>query len=426
MAVDVSVSTSLGSPFSLHVPPLGFKALVENCSPHDPYISIADVVTQELAISPGQKTVVNVSGIIRGLSDELTSKCPGEKRSPLDSLLASYIYGSETTIYVRGTDVPSLGTPRWMTDILKRMTVPLPFTGHALDDLVKNFTMSDVHFSLPNPLAEPNSPESQPTISALVKVLVGLPEEVNFDLDIPRVRANADVYYHGDKLGVLDIKEWQRANSTFVHDTDNSTALQVEFPINQAPLEVTDDDVLTDVLSNLIFQGKPVKLTVSANVDAELSTGLGEFAIRSIPADGKLTVKRECNLSKMVYANYRRAPFGGSFLNSLKPHVESLELGPTTESSLLVKTMLNFTNPTPYSMSMPFLDFLLVYNASRIAHVTAKDVAIVPGINTGLNVDLQWSPSDLDGPSAVLAGQDLLSRFVSGRTTSDPVNFDIC
>ncbi|KAL4740329.1 hypothetical protein BDV11DRAFT_185607 [Aspergillus similis] len=401
MAVDVSISASLGSPFSLRIPPLGFKALVANCSPRDPYISVADVVTQEIAIVPDQSIVVEVIGIIRGLSDELTANCPGEKRSPLDTLLTSYIHGSQTIIYVRGADVPSLGTPRWMTDILKTVTVPLSFTGHALDNLVKNFTMTDFHFTLPNPMAEPDSPESRPTVSALVKVLISVPEQVNLDLNIPRVRAKADVYYQERKLGFLDLKEWQPAKSTLIRNFDNTTALQVEFPMDKAPLEVTDEDVLTDVLSSLIFEGKPVGLTVFANVDAEISTGLGKFAVRGIPADGKLTVK---------------PPFGG--LHGLAPQVESLELGSTTESSLLVETVLNFTNPTQYSASVPLLDLLLVYNDTKVAHLTTRDVTIVPGTNTGVNVDLQWSPLDLGGPSAVLAGQDLISRFVSGLNTS--------
>ncbi|KAL4921241.1 hypothetical protein BDW62DRAFT_175259 [Aspergillus aurantiobrunneus] len=403
MAVDASISALTDSPFSLRIPPLGFKVLVANCSPRDPYISIADVVTEEIAVIPGHRTLVDVSGIIRGLSDELTMNCPGEKRSPLDSLLTSYIHGSQTTIYVRGADVPSLGTPRWMADILKTVILPLPFTGHALDNLVKNFTMSNVQFSLPNPMAEPDTPESLPTVSALVKVLIALPEQLNFDLDVPRVRAKADVYYRETKLGILNLKDWQPANSTLARDADNSTALQVEFAMNKAPLEVTDDDVLTDILSSLIFEGKPVRLTVAANVDAEISTGLGKFAVRGIPADGKLTVK---------------PPYGGSLPGDWKLHVQSLELGATTESSLLVRTMVNLTNPTQYSASVPLLDLLLVYNATRIAHITARDVTIVPGANTGLNVDLQWSPLDLGGPSAVLAGQDLLSRFVSRSNTS--------
>lgn len=293
MAVTASVLALTDSPFSLRIPPLGFKVLVANCSPRDPYIPTVDVVTKEIAVTPGHSTVIDVSGVIRGLSDELTTNCPGEKRSPLDSLLTSYIHGSQTIIYVRGADVPSLGTPKWMTDILKTLTVPFPFTGHNLDNLVKNFTMSNVHFSLPNPMAEPDTPESLPTVSALVNVLIAVPKQLEFYLNVPRVRAKADVYYHENKLGVLNLKEWQPANSTLISDADNSTVLQVRFAMDNAPLEVTDEDVLADVLSSLIFEGIPVKLSVSASVDAEIATGLGQVAVRGIPADAKFAVKRK-------------------------------------------------------------------------------------------------------------------------------------
>ncbi|KAL4878544.1 hypothetical protein BJY04DRAFT_110477 [Aspergillus karnatakaensis] len=402
MAVDVSLFVLPDSPFSLRVPPLGFKVLVDNCSPQDPYISVADVVTKEIAVTPGDGTVIDVSGIIRGLPDELTSNCPGKKKSPLDALLANYIHGLQTTVYVRGADIPSLDTPKWVTEILKKVTVPLAFTGRALDNLVKNFTMSNVHFTLPSPMAEPDSPDSKPTVSALVKVLIGLPEQVDFDLDIPRVRAKADVYYEGDKLGVLSLKDWQPANSTLVHE-DDSSAVLVDFAMVKAPLEVTNEDVLTDVLSALIFEGRPVKLTVSANVDAEISTGLGEIAVRGIPADGKLTVN---------------PPYGGSNPGAMSPQIESLELGATTESSLVVKTTVNFINPTQYSASVPLLDLIMHYNSTSVAHLTARDVTVIPGTNTGVNMDLEWSPLDLGGPSAVLAGQDMLSRFVSGFNSS--------
>ena len=80
-----------------------------------------------------------------------------------------------------------------------------------------------------------------------------------------------------------------------------------------------------------------------------------------------------------------------------------------------METILNFTNPTQYSALVPLLDLLLVYNDTKVGHLTARDVTIEPGTNTGVNVNMQWSPLDLGGPSAVLAGQDLISRFVSGK-----------
>ncbi|KAF9887854.1 hypothetical protein FE257_009514 [Aspergillus nanangensis] len=402
MAVDLSVAAMIDSPFTLTIPPLGFQILVPNCSPDDPYISVAGVATKEFPVNPGHATSIDISGVIQGLSDELTRICPGKKKSPLDFLVKNYIQGLRTTVYVRGASVPSLGTPDWVVDILKSVTVPLPFTGHALDDLVRNFTMSDVHFSLPDPLADPGSPESNPTVSALVKVLVGLPKQMNLQIDVPRVRANADVFYHEKKLGVLKLPNWQPANSTLLEDANDAPALFVEFAMENAPLYVTDEDVLTDVLQALIFEGRSVRLTISASVDAEVATGLGKFAIREIPAEGVVDVK---------------PPYGGS-IDKLDIRVDSLELESSTESSVTVKTRVNVTNPSPYSASVPFFDFRVMYNGTRVAHVTARDISITPGVNTGLHIDLKWSPFDLDGPAGVSAGREMLSHYVSGTNTT--------
>ncbi|PYH47482.1 uncharacterized protein BP01DRAFT_363894 [Aspergillus saccharolyticus JOP 1030-1] len=402
MVVEASVAAMIESPFSLNIPSLGFTVLVPNCSPGDPYIAVAGAMTEGFPVIPGQPTLISVSALIRGLPDDLTTACPGMKNSPFDFLVKSYVNGSGTTVYVRGADAPSLDTPDWMVDVLKTVTVPFQFTGHALDNLVRNFTMSDVHFSLPNPLAEPDSPESRPTVSALVKVLVGLPKELGLEFDVPRVRANADVFYLGQKVGVLDLMKWQPANSTLLDDIDGKPAVLVDFAIKSAPLEVTDDEVLTDLLQDLIFSGHTVKLNVTATVDAEVATGLGILTVREIPATGQFVVK---------------PPYGGS-LDQFKPQIESLELGDTSASSLLVKAKVNVTNPTPYAASVPFIDFVMFFNGSRVAHLTAKDVEIIPGMNSGLRVDLSWSPLGLDGPTGASAGRDLLSQYISGSNTT--------
>jgi hypothetical protein len=290
MAVDVSLVASVDSPLALTVPALGFEVLVPNCSPGDPNILVARAETREINIDPKQPIHADVAGLIQKLPDELTSSCPGEEGSPLDLLVSSFLQGQETVIYVRGADSPSPDTPAWLVDLLSSVTVPVPLTGHALDNLVKNFSMTDTHFSLPDPFAEPGTPESHPTVSALVKVLIGLPEQMNFQVDVPQVRALADVYYKGKELGTLSIDKWQDANSTLVKDQDNSTALLVEFAMKDAPLQVSDDGLLSEVVQEMLFGSKSVVLRVAANVDAKVSASLGQFAIHGIPAEGKVRV----------------------------------------------------------------------------------------------------------------------------------------
>ncbi|KAF7521373.1 hypothetical protein PCG10_008309, partial [Penicillium crustosum] len=358
MAVDVLISSLIDSPVALTVPALGFDILVPNCSPGDPYILVANAKTSAVDVYPGQETAVGVDGLIQQLPDALTSSCPGKEGSPLDLLVSSFMQGLETTIYVRGSDAPLPDTPAWIVDLLRSVTVPLPFTGHALDNLVKNFTMSDTHFSLPNPFAEPDSPDSQPTVSALVKVLVALPEEMNFQVEVPQVRALADVYYKKEKFGVLNISHWQDANSTLVDDQDGSSALLVEFAIKEAPLEVTDDGLLTEVIQAMLFGSETVTLRVAATVDTKVLTGLGRFAVRGIPAEGKVPVK------------------------------------------------------------IPFVDFLILYNDTTVAHITARNISVGPGNNSYVPIDFFWCPLDAAGIDGVEAGRALFSSYISGLNTT--------
>jgi hypothetical protein len=297
LAVDVQVSAGIDSPVALTIPALEFAVFVPNCSPGDPYILVADAKTAEVQIRPDAPTVINAQGLINQLPDELTKTCPGGNGSPLDFLVSNYVQGLQSTIYVRGADSPSTATPAWIADLLRSVTVPLPFAGNPLDDLMKNFTMTDTHFSLPNPWAEPGSPDSQPTVSALVKVLIGLPDEMNVQVEVPSVRALTNVYYHGEELGVLNIDKWQDANSTRVELEDGSSALLVEFPIKDAPLQVTDNDLLAQVVQEMLFGSKGVILHVAATVDAKVETGLGRFAVHGIPGEGNVPVNSMFSLS---------------------------------------------------------------------------------------------------------------------------------
>ncbi|KAJ5502218.1 hypothetical protein N7463_005092, partial [Penicillium fimorum] len=402
MAVDVMLSSLIDSPVALTVPALGFDILVPNCSPGDPYILVADAKTSAVDIHPGQATAVGVDGLIQQLPDELTSTCPGRDGSPLDLLVSSFMQGLETIIYVRGSDAPFPNTPSWIVDLLRSVTVPLPFAGHALDNLVKNFTMSDTHFSLPNPFAEPDSPDSQPTVSALVKVLIALPEEMNFQVEVPQVRALADVYYKEEKFGVLNISHWQDANSTMVNDEDGSSALLVGFAIKDAPLQVTDDGLLAEAIQAMLFGSETVVLRVAATVDTKVSTGLGRFTVRGIPAEGRVPVKTSI----------------GNSLDQINPRVVSLQIGNTTESSMLVSMQANFTNPTDYSATVPFVDLLILYNDTAVAHITAQNISIGPGNNGYVPIDFFWCPLDASGVDGVDAGRALLSSYISGSNTT--------
>lgn len=293
MAAEVSLTMSNIYPVKITLPPLGFEVLVQDCTPEQPYILLANATTKEIPVVPEEDINVDVGGVIRGLPDTLTKACPKTQKSPLDVLLGDYIHGDDTTVYVRGSDPPLPDTPRWITDLIKNVTVPLPFPGHSLDGLIRKFSLTNVDFSLPDPLAAPDSPKGKPRLNAVVKVLAGLPKEMSFPINVSQVRADADVYYHGKKLGALDLHKWQEANSTrFEAHGDDEAGLSIESVVKDAPLDITDDSVFSEVVQAMIFGGKPVKLGVKARVDVETETALGKFVIQDIPAEGTVFVKR--------------------------------------------------------------------------------------------------------------------------------------
>lgn len=113
-------------------------------------------------------------------------------------------------------------------------------------------------------------------------------------------------------------------------------------------------------------------------------------------------------------AHSRLAPYGG-FLDQLNPRIESLELGPTTESSALIKTKINLTNPTEYSATVPLADFVLLYNTTPVAHVSTRNISVAPGVNTGIPIDFFWSPMEASGPDGIKAGHKMMSRYASGE-----------
>lgn len=293
MGADVTIMVTNDYAADLTVPPLGVDVLVDNCMPTDPYIKVGEAETGPLRVEPKSDLQVNVTGTVRHLPESLTAACPNSVKSPLDTFLGNYIHGQDTTIYINCCKFPDPKTPQWTRDLLNNITIPVPFAGKSFGRLIKNFSLADVHFHLPEYLAEPGTPEAQPKISAIVKVLVGLPDQINFPLKVDRVRANADVFYHKEKLGRLHLDKWQKANSTRIdaHD-DEGVELLVESIIKEAPLEITDDDLFTEVVQALIFGGKPIFLTIKADVDVEMDTPMGKFAVRQIPAEGVVPVKR--------------------------------------------------------------------------------------------------------------------------------------
>jgi hypothetical protein len=291
MAADVSVLVKNDFPVHITMPPVSVDVLVDGCG--EQRIMIGTGETAKLNVQPRTDVQINATGHVESLPESLTEICPKTTKSPLDALLGNYMHGQDATIYINCCNFPDPESPDWARNLLDNITLPMPVAGRDMGNLIKNFSLVDVHFSLPDPFAEPDTPEAQPKISAVVKVDIGLPDEMNFPLDVDRVRADADVFYHNKKMGKLDLRKWQHANSTRVpaHGKAGPSML-VESRIKEAPLEILDGDVFSEVVQALIFGGKPVVLDIKAAVSVSVDTPMGNFTVRDIPAEGKVPVKR--------------------------------------------------------------------------------------------------------------------------------------
>jgi hypothetical protein len=292
MGADASIVVDNEFPVELTLPPVGVDVLIDGCDP-EKQVFVGTAETAELKVKPKKDIQVNVTGNVEHLSDSLTQVCPNSAKSPLDAFIGDYMKGEEATIYINCCNFPDPNTPDWARDLLKDITVPVPFTGHSMGNMIKNFSMADMHFALPSPFAEPGTPEGSPKISAIVTVDVGLPNEMNFPLDVNQIKADADIYYKHKKLGKMNMSKWQKANSTMVdaHGKEGPSLL-VQSVIKDAPIEILDDDLFSEVVQALIFGGKSVMLDMKALVSIGVDTPMGKFAIRGIPAEGSVPVKR--------------------------------------------------------------------------------------------------------------------------------------
>ena len=182
MEADVSLMVENDYPIDVSVPSLGFQILVEDCNQTDPYIMVADAMTDKLHLRPRQAVEVNVTGFIRRLPDLLTKDCPGSDLSPLDIFVGKYIRGKDNKIYVRGAESPAGDTPQWVVDLISDILVPVPLPGKAMGHLIKNFTLADTNFNLPDPFARPSTPETNPRISDKEQAIIAETEELNFNI----------------------------------------------------------------------------------------------------------------------------------------------------------------------------------------------------------------------------------------------------
>ncbi|KAK5997046.1 hypothetical protein PT974_02397 [Cladobotryum mycophilum] len=403
IGANASITAYNDYPVSLAVPSLGFDILVPNCEPSESYIKVATAVTNPIDVQPHANVTADAIGLIRDIPEPLTRPCPLSDLSPLDNFIQQYLHGKSAKIFVRGQKTENSDVPDWVGSLLSTITVPIDLPGRSFDDAIRNISVSDINFKLPSPFADPNSPNGKPRVSGTLQVLAALPSELQLDIGINSLQAKSDVFYEGKKFGELNLRRWQKASSTKLPGSgDDEDLMQITARIANVPLDITDGDVFSDVMQELLFGDDDLVLDINSLVDAKVSTVIGDLVLKDIPAKGKIPVKH--------------LP-GKSFLD-LDPHVGDIVIVETSENSVKMRASINLTNPTPYTASIPYANVHVMVKGHLIGEVTAKDLDLKLGENTNMVVYATWDPVTWGGEESHKVATQLLSNYLSGKNTS--------
>ncbi|KAL7937454.1 hypothetical protein V8C35DRAFT_292569 [Trichoderma chlorosporum] len=390
-------------PIGLTVPQLAFDILVPNCDPSEPHIMVATAITEPIDVEPHANVTVDAIGLISEIPDTLTRACPLTNMSPLDNFFKHYMHGEDAQVFVRGQDSDTSDIPEWIRAFLNSITVPLSFPGQSFNDAIRNLSLTDVDFKLPSPFADPNDPDSKARVSGTVEILAALPSELNVDVGVNSLRASGDLFYKGKKFGELNVQQWQKANSSKTIDPEDDKALlQITSRIANVPLDITDGDVFSDVMGELLLGDKDILLDVEARVDIKVSTVLGDLALRDVPAKGKIPVKQ----------------LPGKSLTKIEPRVSNLVILNTTKHGVHMQASVNITNPTPYTASIPSASIHVYHKGLLIGEVIANNLDVQLGNNSNLAVFATLDPVSLGGEESHKVAVQLLSDYISGKNTT--------
>lgn len=295
IGANVSIALHNDHPIGLDVPPLALQVLVPNCDPSEPNIKVASAVTSIVHLRPRADVTAEASGVIREIPESLTRTCPDTELSPLDNLVERCLHGG-TKVFVRVESSGASDVPDWVGSVLEGATVPVTLLGGSFDSVLRNFSLTDVDFRLPSPLADPSDADGKPRVSGTVRVLAALPAELNIGLGVDGLRARGDLIYKEHKFSELNLRRWQKAKSTVASGSGDGgggggDVITITSRVVDAPIDITDSDIFSDLVQKLFF-GHDDVLDVKASVDLKVATVLGKLVLKGVPAQGKIPVKR--------------------------------------------------------------------------------------------------------------------------------------
>ncbi|TQS39302.1 hypothetical protein Golomagni_00175 [Golovinomyces magnicellulatus] len=290
LVADVSMFIENTQPVEFEVPALDLQVLVHGCDASS-LIEIASAVTSSTRFHPYSGAHLDVSGIVRELPKILVEPCPDSDSSPLDVLISDHIHGKNTTLFIRGSESPSHGMPDWISKILSEITVPIIVPGSQYDGSVKNFSLTNTEFSLPDFFAEPGTDRSYSHLSGKIIASIKIPQEINLNISVNELRAFINVLYKGMKFGEVNLDKWQKVECKIIEgQKDAGRFLKLQTLLKNAPVKITDDSVFAKIVEALLTKKGAIMIGIEALVDAQISSVLGKILVKDISAEGTVPI----------------------------------------------------------------------------------------------------------------------------------------
>lgn len=80
--------------------------------------------------------------------------------------------------------------------------------------------------------------------------------------------------------------------------------------------------------------------------------------------------------------------------------------------------MVNVTNTTPYTASIPFINIHVVKDDCLIGEAMTRNLSFAHGQKNGIMIEATWDPYSFGGAKAQKVARRLLSEYLSGKNTT--------
>lgn len=302
--VEAAITVAYQSLLDAVIPSVVLEASIMGCNGDVIPLAVAENMPFHVSRDSASVSIVG-SGHCREIPKPALRKCgDANSQSPLDVLMESYLAGNDTTVFVSGHSTEDRS---WLQELLSHVHIPIQIAGNQNEQLARDIELSDVKMNLPSFFGGGGKPK----ISGKIRGIIDIPSDIKVDVQVDSVHVLADLLYKGKKFAYLESPGWAPASSRFPKQEE----LLVEVTLKDAPVTITNQDVFSSVVSQLL--GGNVLVDVLGTGDVKVITSLGKLEAHKLPIEAK-DIEIE----------------GFGFLGNLQPKIKQLGVLQTTSDSM--------------------------------------------------------------------------------------------